>query len=800
MREIEKVAVLGAGVMGSGIAAHLANANVRVLLLDIVPPDLPEDKKKDKSARNALADKGLQNALSARPAAFFIKEKAELIETGNFEDDLPRIKECDWIIEAVVENLEIKKKLFEQVDKYRKEGSIVSTNTSGLSIRKMAEGRSQDFRKHFLGTHFFNPVRYMRLLEIIPGDETDPSVIEDIVKFCTIRLGKGIVYGKDTPNFIANRIGVYGMMKIVHLMAEMGYEIDEIDKIFGPALGRPKSAVFGTADLVGLDTLLHVAKTVYDNCPEDEERNVFKPPEFIQKMVEKGLLGRKSKAGFFKLEKDAQTGEQKMFVIDYRTLNYREEKKYSYPSLQNAKMIHDVSERIKSVITAEDRAGEIAWKATAYTLVYSANRLGEIADDIVNIDTAMKLGFNWAKGPFETWDIIGVKESVERMEKEGIKVPQWVKEMLEKGFDSFYKEIDGTLHYYDPVSKKYKVVPKPPELIILKDLKKDKKRVVYAGSSASLIDIGDDVLCLELHSALVPDMNPIDDDIVNTIEKGIEEAEKNYKGLVITSESQNFSAGANVMLLLMAARNKDWKTIENIVKRFQYANRNLRLSKVPVVSTPFGFTLGGGAELAMGADRICAHAETYMGLVEVGVGLIPGGGGTLQLLIRHLEGIEEPILSNLPFIRDVFMTIATAKVSTSAEEARKLKFLRKTDKIVMNRDLLLHTAKKMVIGMYEEGYERPQPVKLRLPGLDGVASIKVVLMNMRMTNQITEYEQKIGEKLAYVLCGGDTHIDHPVDEEYILELEREAFLSLCGEEKTQERMEYFLKYNKVLRN
>ncbi len=800
MRDIKKVAVLGAGVMGSGIAAHLANAGVKVLLLDIVPPDLKPEEKEDRNARNRFAMNGLQNALKAKPAAFYVKDNAELIEVGNFEDDLEKIKDCDWVIEAVIENLEIKRKLFEQVDKHRGENTIVTSNTSGLSLEKMIEGRTEGFRKHFFITHFFNPVRYMKLLEIIPGKDTDPELVDFIVNFATWKLGKGIVYGKDTPNFIANRIGVYGMMKTIHLMVEMGYEVDEVDAIVGPALGRPRSAAFGTADLVGLDTFLHVAHTVYENCPDDEERDVFKEPDFLKHMVENQLLGRKSGAGFYKREKDPDTGEKKKLVFDYKNLSYREAKKYDYESLKAAKGIHDVDERVRKVVFAEDRAGLFAWKVMAHTLIYAANRLGEIADDIVNIDNAMKWGFNWTRGPFETWNALGVKKVVERMEQEGMNVPGWVKEMLDAGHEAFYVEKDGVLHYWDPQSKSYKPVPRPKELIILKDLKKDKKRIVASNMSASLVDIGDDVLCLEFHSYLVPNMNPIDDDMVDMMDKGVEEAERNFKGLVIHNQSENFSAGANVMLLLMSARNKDWDKINDIVSRFQMANLKLRRSKVPVVAAPFGFTLGGGAEVVMGADRVCAAAETYMGLVEVGVGLIPGGGGTLDLLIRNLEGIDEPILSNLPFIRNAFETIAMAKVASSGEEAKKMKFLRSNDKIVPNRDLQLHVAKQMVIGMYNEGYEPPKSVKLHLPGLDGVATFKVVLRNLRQTHQITEYEEKIGEKLAYVLCGGDTHISHPLSEEYILELEREAFVSLCGEEKTQERMEYFLKHNKPLRN
>ncbi len=801
---IEKVAVLGAGVMGAGIAAHMANAGVPCLMMDIVPKDLGEDDKKagltkeDKRFRNKFALKGLENIAKSKPSLIYDKALMKLVEVGNFEDDFGRLAECDWVIEVVVERLDIKQQLFAKVEKAVKPGTIVSSNTSGLPITGMTEGRSASFKKNFLVTHFFNPVRYMHLLELVPGKETDPATVKEIADFGTFRLGKGIVYGKDTPNFVANRIGVFSMMATIHAALEMGYRFDEVDAITGPALGRPKSASFGTADLVGLDTFVHVVNTLKEGCPNDEGQWAFKIPPVLDTLVKKGALGRKAKAGFFKVEKK-DMGKKEILVLDPKSGEYVPQEKPDIPSLKGAKKIHDPGARIKSVVFADDRAGAFGWRTIRDMLVYSANRMGEIADTVVDIDTGIKWGFNWELGPFEIWDALGVKDTVARMEKEGLKVPAWVKEMLKAGHPTFYRDGARTTEYYDIAKKSYVAIPKPEAFLILKDIKKASKPV-FENPGASVVDIGDGIACIEFHSATQPAMNPIDDQIIEVMLKGIAIAERDFRGLVVHHQALQFCAGANIAMLLEGAKAKRWDDIANLVRNFQAMTTGLRRCKIPTVTAPFGFTFGGGAEITMGGDRVCANSELYMGLIEVGVGLVPAGGGHLFLLERVLEGRDAPILSNLPFIQTAFENIAMAKVSTSAEEARKLKYLRPWDKVEISREKQLHTAKQMAIAMAEEGYRPALPKSFKLPGRDGIATVKMLLHNMKYTHWVSAHDVKIATHVATILCGGDTTLNNPVSEQTILDLEREAFVSLCGEEKTQERIAFMLERGKPLRN
>ncbi len=805
-KDIRRVGVLGAGVMGSGIAAHLANAGIPVVLLDIVPPKFGEDDEKagltpdDPRFRNKFALKGLEGIKKSKPAALYSKRFLPLIEVGNFEDDWDKLADCDWIVEVVVERLDIKQQVFARVEEVRKPGSIVSSNTSGLSIKGMTEGRSDEFKQHFLVTHFFNPVRYMRLLELVAGEETLPEVVDFMAEFGTFRLGKGIVYGKDTPNFVGNRIGVYGIMATIRAMMEMDYQVDEVDAISGPAMGRPKSAAFGTVDLVGLDVLAHVVNTLKEGCPDDEEHDLFEVPEFLQKMIDQGLLGRKAKAGFYKREKDAK-GKRVSLVYDWKTGEYRPKEKPAFPSIKKAKGITDVGERVKAVVFSDDRGGQLAWRITRDTLAYTSRRFGEIADTIVDIDNALKWGFNWELGPFETWDALGVKDVVDRMKAEGVQPAPWVEEMLAAGNESFYREGAAGREYYDPATKSYLEVPRPDTFIVLSELKKKDGAVLFSNKSATVVDLGDGVACVEFHSALQPKLHPIDDDIIEAIQKGVEIAEQDFRGLVIHHQGENFSAGANLLMILEAASTHQWKMIDEMVRVFQATTLGLRKARIPVISAPFGFTFGGGCEITMGADRVCAAAETYIGLVEVGVGLIPAGGGCLYMVERAVGGLDKPVLSNLPFLQKAFEAIAMAKVATSGEEGKDLGYLRPWDHVEVNRDQQLWTAKRMAIAMADEGYTPPaMPMRFNLPGKEGVATIKTMLLNMKITHWISSHDEKIATHLANILCGGDTTINDPVDEQTILDLEREAFLSLCGEPKTQDRIKYMLANNRPLRN
>ncbi|TYS60144.1 3-hydroxyacyl-CoA dehydrogenase [Sutcliffiella horikoshii] len=792
-QSIKKAAVIGSGVMGSGIAAHLANVGIPTILLDIVPNKLTSEEEQkgltlsDKAIRNKFTNTAVQKLLKQKPAPLTSKSNLALIEAGNLEDDIAKIADCDWVIEVIVENLEIKKQLFEKVDAHRKPGSIISSNTSGISIEAMAEGRSEDFKKNFLGTHFFNPPRYLKLLEVIPTKDTSPEVVSFIKTFGEDVLGKGIVLAKDTPNFIANRIGTYGLLVTVNEMLEGGYSVGEVDSVTGPAIGRPKSATFRTLDVVGLDTFIHVANNVYEKV-EGKEQEVFRIPDFMNKMKEKGWLGSKSGQGFF-LKKGKEILE-----LNPETLEYDARKKLKTPALEMSKQAKGYSNKMKALVYADDRAGNLIWSILAPVLSYSAELLGEIADDIVAIDQAMKWGFGWDHGPFETWDAIGLEESVLKMKEDGIAVPKWVDEMLANGHRSFYQKDGGTTLFYD--NGTYKALEVNPKVVHLKTLK-ETKGVIKKNSGASLIDLGDDVALLEFQSP----NNAIGLDIIQMVNYALEEVDKNYKGLVIGNQGKNFCVGANLAMILMEAQDDNYFEIEMVVKHFQQAMMNIKYSSKPVVAAPFGMTLGGGTEICLPTSQLQASSETYMGLVEVGVGLIPGGGGNKELYMKHLSSMPQGLEFDLQKVANkVFEQIATAKVSTSAAEARDLHLLNNKDQISFNGDHLIHDAKQAVTSLYDAGYTAPVRRKVPVVGETGYATLMLGAHNMQYSGFISEHDLKIAKKLAYVIAGGNVPFGTEVDEQYLLDLEREAFLSLVGEAKSQQRMQHMLVKGKPLRN
>ena len=789
--------------MGAQIAAHLANAGVPTLLLDIVPRELTAEEKaqdltlESKEVRNRIARAGLEAAKKAKPAAFFTLDTAGLVSIGNFEDDLAKLKECDLIIEAVVENLEIKRSLYERVEQYRRAGSIIASNTSGIPIRQLAEGRSEDFRTHFLGTHFFNPPRYLHLVEIIRTQWTKPEVSCFMFGFLDQRLGKGVVVAKDRPNFIANRIGTFGAMVTIKTMLEDGYSIEEVDKITGQSVGRPKTATFRTFDLVGLDVFGHVVKNLYEALPEDDERDVFVAPEFLTQMIGRGILGNKTKGGFYKRQK-GEGGKQEIWVLDHATLDYRPSEKVKLPALDMAKNIEDLPERIKALVWGQDRVGTFLWKTMSRTFRYAANHIPEIADTIVEVDRAMRWGFNWELGVFETWDAIGVEKSVVRMKEEGQPIPGNVQKLLEAGAKSFYKKHDGQQFYFDFATEQYLPLADQPGVIVLKSVK-DRTGVIKKNSGASLIDIGDGVACLEFHSK----MNAIGGDTLQMLKFALGEVEKNFVGLVVGNQGTNFSVGANIMLMLMEAQEENWEELDIMGRAFQMATMSLRYSPKPVVVAPFNLVFGGGCEMVLHGDRVRAAAETYIGLVEVGVGIIPAGGGTKELLLRTLDSIPKNVddADPFPFVKRAFETIALAKVATSAEEARTLGFLSADDTISMNGDRLIADAKKEVLSLAASGYVEPQQrTDILALGNAALATLKLGIHQMKRGGYISEHDALIGEKLARILTGGDLNHETRVSEQYLLDLEREAFLSLAGMRKTQERLAAILKTGKPLRN
>jgi len=802
MMRIERAAVLGAGTMGAQIAAHLANAGIPTRLLDIPPREITADEQakgltlESKDVRNRIARNGLEAARKAKPAAFFAPDLASLVSIGNFDDDLAKLKDCDLIIEAVVENLDIKRKLYERVQQHRRPGSIVASNTSGIPIRLLAEGRSDDFRQHFLGVHFFNPPRYLHLVEIIRTEWTKPEVSCFMFGFLDQRLGKGVVPAKDRPNFIANRIGTFGALHTIRTMLEDSYTIEEVDKITGPAVGRPKSATFRTFDIVGLDVFAHVIKNLYEALPEDDEREMFVAPEFLGKMVERGILGNKTKGGFYQKQK----GEKReYFVVDPATLEYRPSQKAKLPSLDVAKNIEDTGERIKALAWGKDRVGAFLWKTLARTLSYAAKRIPEIADTVVEVDRAMRWGFGWELGPFEVWDAIGVQKSVARMEEEGLTVPDNVERMLAAGATSFYKRENGERFYFDFAGGgKYVPLADPVGVINLKSVT-DRTGVIKRNAGASLIDIGDGVACLEFHSK----MNAIGGDNLQMLKFALAEVEKNFVGLVVGNQGVNFSVGANLMLMLMEAQDENWEDLEMMARAFQSSTMSLRYSPKPVVVAPFQLVFGGGCEMVLHADRVRAAAETYIGLVEVGVGIIPAGGGTKELLVRMLDSIPKNVddADPFPFVKRAFETIALAKVAASAEEARTFGFLREDDSVSMNTDRLIADAKNEVLALAARGYVQPQQrTDILALGSPALATLKLGIHQMVRAGYISDHDAEIGAQLARILTGGDLNHQTRVSEQYLLDLEREAFLSLIGKRKTQERIAHMLKTGKPLRN
>ncbi len=792
--QINKAAVIGSGVMGSGIAAHLANIGIPVLLLDIVPNKLTAEEEakgltlEDKRVRNRLTDQAIKNMKKQKPAPLASKESLSLISTGNLEDDLEKLKDADWIIEVVVENLEIKKALYEKIEGVRSEHAIVSSNTSGISIEAMAEGRSEGFRKHFLGTHFFNPPRYLKLLEVIPTKGTSQEVLDFMVRFGENRLGKGVVIAKDTPNFIGNRIGTYGLLVTLREMTERGYSVGEVDSVTGTLIGRPKSATFRTLDVVGLDTFVHVAKNVFDQT-EGEEQEVFRTPDFLVKMVENGWLGAKSKQGFY-LKEGKEISE-----IDPATLEYSPQKKLKAPSIEAAKQ-QKGDGRLKTLVYANDRAGELLWNILAPTLIYSAEKVGEIADDITSIDNAMKWGFGWRQGPFELWDAIGVEKSVKQMKEEGRNIPAFVQKLLDSGNSSFYKTEDDTIKYFDgegytPVQMNEKEI----------DLKKWKAKhgVIKKNTGASLIDLGDGIALLEFTSQA----NSLGPDVIKMLLDSLNEVESSdqYKGLVIANQGKNFSVGANLGMILMEAQDDNIFELDFMIKSFQDAMMKVRYSKKPVVVAPHGMSLGGGAEITLPAAHIQATMETYIGLVETGVGLIPGGGGNISLYRKHLEGMPNGVKADyVDIAAKVFETIAMAKVSTSGQEARENNFLGKSDGVSANRDHQIYDAKQAALALHEAGYTPPAKRTIPVAGEPGYAAMMVGAEGMHLSGYISDHDLKIAKKLAFVLSGGKVPYGTEVDEQYMLNLEREAFLQLVAEPKSQQRMQHMLVKGKPLRN
>ncbi|HUC80177.1 MAG TPA: 3-hydroxyacyl-CoA dehydrogenase NAD-binding domain-containing protein [Flavisolibacter sp.] len=790
-RIIKKVAVLGSGVMGSRIACHFAGIGLQVLLLDIVPNDAKESS--DKAQRNKIVNDSLQAAIKSNPSPVFTKDVVKRITTGNFDDNLKDIGTCDWTIEVVVERLDIKQALYEKVEQYRKPGTLITSNTSGIPIHLLSQGRSEDFRKNFCGTHFFNPPRYLRLLEIIPTPDTDKEVVDFLLHYGDLYLGKTTVLAKDTPAFIANRIGVFGIMAIFQAVEKLGLTIDEVDALTGPIIGRPKSATFRTADVVGIDTLVKVAKGVYENCAEDEQRDVFQIPAWLNKFVENNWLGDKAGQGFFKKIKGTG-GEKEIQTLNLQTLEYAPRQKAKFASVDAAKPIDDLKQRLKMLTAAQDKAGEF-YRLFHYGLFsYISNRIPEISDEVYRIDDAMKAGFGWEIGAFESWDVLGVERTVSAMKEAGYSVASWVEEMLAAGNKSFYKVEGGKTLVYDPASKSYKQLPGSNDFIILSNYK---DKTVWKNGSCKVYDIGNDVLGLQWNTK----MNSIGGDVLSGINKAIELAEKDYKGLVIANEGANFSAGANVGMIFMIAIEQEWDELDMAIRMFQNTMMRARYSSVPVVTAHHGLSLGGACELSLHSDKVCAAAETYVGLVELGVGLIPGGGGTKEFVLRASDEMHEDEPETIT-LKNRFLTIATAKVATSAHEAFGLGIYRKgLDEVVMNMDRRVMEAKKSVLEIYDSGYVMPTPRKdIKALGRGALGALYSGIHGMQTANYATEHDAKVARKLAYVMCGGDLSEATYVSEQYLLDLEREAFLSLCGERKTLERIQSVLKGGKPVRN
>jgi 3-hydroxyacyl-CoA dehydrogenase len=814
-RRIEKAVVLGAGTMGSRIAAHFANAGLPCILLDIIPPNLPADAPVVE--RNKIVRAGLDAAKKSKPAAFFTPALTGKIAIGNFEDDLARYAEADWIIEVVAENLEIKRKLLARVAQFRKAGTIVTTNTSGLPVHLIAEGMSEEFQQHWAGTHFFNPPRYLKLVEVIPGPKTSGEIIETLTEFCDRRLGKGVVVAKDTPNFIANRIGTFSMLNALRLMGTLGMTVEEVDACTGPAVGWPKSATFRTADIVGLDVLVHVVKNIYETAPNDESREVYKVSALVEEMVKRGWLGDKTGQGFYKKVKG--DGEKEILTLDVNTMEYRARQKTKFASLEMGKAIEDTRERLRALVgpvlegQKGDKAQQFLWGALSEMCLYAARRVPEISNNIVDVDRAMRWGFAWELGPFEIMDAIGVKAFAAQAQKEGRTLPPVIEKVLASGRKGFYESEKGATTVFDIASGGAKKVEEPKGVIILKSLK-EASREVERNSGASLIDLGDGVVCCEFHAK----MNAIGADLIAMLHRGLKRLETDFDAMVIANQAVNFSVGANLMLVLVGAQEQEWDELHMAVKQFQNINLAIKYAPKPVVAAPQGLALGGGCEVSLHAAKIQAAAEAYIGLVETGVGLIPGGGGTKEMLIRanehaggtgfSLSSSPESDLDLFHALKPVFEAIAMAKVGTSAEECRELGYLRREDGVSMNRDRLVADAKEAALALVRGGYkplaaswqEGAQTTQIKVLGEQFLAGAKLAIHMMLRGGYASEYDAHVGRKLANILAGGPLTSPQLVSEQYILDLEREAFVSLCGEKKTQERIAHTLKTGKPLRN
>ncbi len=790
-RVIKKVAVLGSGVMGSRIACHFAGVGLKVLLLDIQPKDLPTDAKL--AEKNKIVNDALAAAIKSNPSPVYNKDVIKKITTGNFTDNMKDIADCDWVIEVVVERLDIKQSVFTEVEKYRKPGTLITSNTSGIPIHMMTEGRSDDFKKHFCGTHFFNPPRYLRLLEIIPTPHTDQSVVDFLMHYGDLYLGKATVLCKDTPAFIANRIGVFSMMSIMNIMEKLQMNVDEIDALTGPIIGRPKSATFRTADVVGIDTLVKVAKGVAENCPNDEAKDIFNIPAWLNKMVENNWLGDKSSQGFFKKNKGAD-GEKEILTLNLATMEYAPRTKTKFATLETAKPIDDLKTRIKALCAGTDKAGDF-YKQFHYSLFsYISHRIPEISDELYRVDDAMMGGFGWEIGAFESWDTVGVAKTTEAMKVAGYKVAAWVDEMLAAGNTSFYKVENGKKFCYDVGSKTYKTIPGGEAFIVMRNFE---NQTVWKNSACRTYHLGNDVLGLEWYTK----MGSIGGEVLEGVQKSIALAEEKYKGLVIANEGQNFSAGANVAMIFMLAIEQDYDEIDMAIRQFQNTIMRMRYSSIPVVIAPHGLALGGACEMSLHADKVIAAAETYTGLVEVGIGVIPGGGGTKEFILRAADEMHEGEVDTLT-LQNRFLTIATAKVATSAHEAFDLGIYKKgRDVVSVNIGRRIAEAKQAVIDMYDDGYIMPvQRTDIKVLGRSALGVMHAGINSMLRGNYATEHDVTVAKKLAYVMCGGDLSEPQMVSEQYLLDLEREAFLSLCAEKKTLERIQSVLKSGKPLRN
>lgn len=799
-RVIKKVAVLGSGVMGSRIACHFAGIGVQVLLLDIVPKDLPADA--NTVAKNKIVNDALQAALKSNPSPVYTKDVAKRITTGNFDDNMKDITSCDWVIEVVIERLDIKQQVYEKVEQYRKAGTLITSNTSGIPIHLLSQGRSEDFRKNFCGTHFFNPPRYLRLLEIIPTPNTDPSVVDFLMHYGDLFLGKTTVLAKDTPAFIANRVGVFSIMSIFHIMDQLQLSIDEIDALTGPIAGRPKSATFRTADVVGIDTLVKVAKGVAENCPNDEAKDIFKIPSWLDKVVTNNWLGDKSGQGFFKKVKlpitegspEEYKQEKEIQVLDLNKLEYSKRNKPKFATLEAAKPVDDLKQRLKILFGGQDKAGEF-YRAFHYSLFsYVSFRIPEISDELYRVDDAMKAGFGWEIGPFETWDTFGVRKTTEAMKAAGVRVAPWIDEMLAAGNEQFYKVENGKRLYYDVQSKQYIEVPGAASFLVLSNYS---DKTIWKNSACRLYDIGDGVAALEWSTK----MNSIGGEVLEGIQRSIALAEEKFQGLVIANDGANFSAGANVGMIFMFAIEQEYDELDMAIRMFQNTMMRVRYSSIPVIVAPHGLTLGGGCEMNLHADKICAAAETYIGLVELGVGLIPGGGGTKEFVLRAADEMHEDEPETVT-LKNRFLNIATAKVATSGFEGFETGVLRKGhDEVVINQSRRIAAAKASAIEIYNQGYVTPvQRKDIKVLGRSALGALYAGINGMWRAGYATDHDVTVAKKLAYVMCGGDLSEQTLVSEQYLLDLEREAFLSLCGERKTLERIQSVLKTGKPVRN